>query len=167
MPIPALQKDEPYRFVHPESYLQGSSIETQSEDLCNHLSRWLCEIGWPTSTWRNRIYLVRLVAVVFSESSQGPLVDTLMPPLPGSFLDLAARACADAVAAAGKVKMLRTWGQVWLPRRPLTWAVSMPSIVMILMGFQYFCVHGIWYRCVLALVICDSMPSSFKKWCVA
>ena len=106
------------------------------------------------------------MAVVFSESSQGPLVDTLMPPLPGSFLDLAARACADAVAAAGKVKMLRTWGQVWSPRRPLTWGVSMPSIVMILMGFQYFCVHGIWYRCVLALVICDSMPWSFKKWCV-
>lgn len=38
-----------------------------------------------------------------------------LPPLPGSFLDLAARACADAVAAAGKVKMLRTWGQVWSP----------------------------------------------------
>jgi len=33
-----------------------------------------------------------------------------------SFLDLAARACADAVAAAGKVKMLRTWGQALLFR---------------------------------------------------
>eukprot|EP00435_Cladocopium_sp_Y103_P015540 s2928_g3.t2 len=33
-----------------------------------------------------------------------------------SFLDLAARACADAVAAAGKARMLRTWGQALLFR---------------------------------------------------
>lgn len=39
---PRLQKDDPCRFAwHPDSYLQGSSIETQSEDLWNNLSLWL------------------------------------------------------------------------------------------------------------------------------
>lgn len=39
---PRLQKDDPCRFaLHPDSYLQRSSIETQSEDLWNDLSLWL------------------------------------------------------------------------------------------------------------------------------
>ena len=33
-----------------------------------------------------------------------------------SFLNLASRACADAVAAAGKVRLMRTWGQALLFR---------------------------------------------------
>ena len=92
-----------------------------------------------------------------------------LPPLPGSFLDLAARACADAVAAAGKVKMLRTWGQVWSPSITLVdlgvcvkhaehCDDTSDSNIFVCMEFGISVLWHLW-----CVIYCDSMSAFFKK----